>query len=383
MVRPHKGNEMKQRKGTLIKTEDILRIVRAVKIPLIVTGAISVLFIGIMLTFSGCNRTKTAKVVPILEPIGEDASAREGSQFITPVPQSEPEDEGEDDAAESEQGPVLDLTRVRAFDQAKTIYAVSNVNIRKGPSTEFEPLGMLKLGEAVEAIGQDEDGWYEFMYHNEVAFACDDYLSDEKPVFEEESEDSEQADAGTQVLVPEDDDLIPDIEAEHEQEVAEVTDPSDVLIIGDSRCVMMKSATGGGGCSWICQKSKGYKWLESTAIPEADEMIGSGTKVVINLGVNDVGNVNRYAALVNSKAAEWAERGAVTYYVSVNPVSDNARVSEAQVEFFNNQIQSQLSGIRWIDTHGYLMSDGFNATDGIHYDNATSVKIFQAIMGSL
>jgi len=383
VVRPHKGNEMKQRKGTLIKTEDILRIVRAVRIPLIVTGAISVLFIGIMLTFSGCNRTKTAKVVPILEPIDEDASAREGSQFITPVPQSEPEDEGEDDAAESEQGPVLDLTRVRAFDKAKTIYAVSNVNIRKGPSTEFEPLGMLKLGEAVEAIGQDEGGWYEFMYHNEVAFACDDYLSDEKPVFEEESEDGEQADAGTQVLVPEDDDLIPDIEAEHEQEVAEVTDPSDVLIIGDSRCVMMKSATGGGGCSWICQKSKGYKWLESTAIPEADEMIGSGTKVVINLGVNDVGNVNRYAALVNSKAAEWAERGAVTYYVSVNPVSDNARVSEAQVEFFNNQIQSQLSGIRWIDTHGYLMSDGFNATDGIHYDNATSVKIFQAIMGSL
>ena len=384
MVGHHTDIGMKRRKESWIKADNVLKVIKAVRIPLMVTAVLTVVFLGIMLTFSGCNRTKTARVVPILEPIEEDAAASEGSQFITPVPKPDAEGEGEDAGEETEQGPVLDLTRVRAFDKAKTIYAVSNVNIRKGPGTEFEPLGMLKLGEAVEAIGQDEGGWYEFMYRNEVAFACDEYLSDEKPVFEEESEEGEeQVDAGTQILAPEDEDLIPDIEAEHEQEIAEVTDPSDVLIIGDSRCVMMKSATGGGGVSWICQKSKGYKWLETTAIPEAEEMIGSGTKVVINLGVNDVGNVNRYAALVNAKAAEWAEKGAETYYVSVNPVSDNARVSESQVEFFNNTIKGQLSGIRWIDTHGYLMSDGFNATDGIHYDNATSVKIFQAIMGSL
>ncbi len=375
---------MKQGKEPFFKSDSVLRVIRAIRIPMVVLAALTVLVFAIILTFSSCGKTKTARVVPILEPIDEDAGSAEGSQFITPVPQADAADEVEDTEEVTEEGPVLDLTRVRAFDKAKTIYAVSNVNIRKGPGTEFEPLGMLKLGEAVEAIGQDEGGWYEFMYHNEVAFACDDYLSDEKPVFEEESEDTaEQADAGTTILAPEDEDLIPELEAEHEQEAAEVTDPSDVLIIGDSRCVMMKSATGGGGVSWICQKSKGYKWLETTAIPEAEEMIGNGTRVVINLGVNDVGNVNRYAALVNAKAAEWAERGAVTYYVSVNPVSDNARVSEAQVEFFNNQIRGQLSGIRWIDTHGYLMSDGFNATDGIHYDNATSVKIFQAIMGSL
>ena len=97
----------------------------------------------------------------------------------------------------------------------------------------------------------------------------------------------------------------------------------------------------------------------------------------------DVGNVNKYAKLVNSKAEEWAEKGAKTYYVSVNPVQDNARVSQAQIEFFNAKLQSQLVGISWIDTHSYLMSNGYVTTDGLHYNNTTSRTIFQVIMSSL
>ena len=344
----------------------------------------------VMSTIPGCGKKKTAKVVPEVIPIEESGEAGSGIQ-VTPADSNNGDNGSQEEETEViEEELTVDLTKVRAFDKAKTMYAVSNVNIRKGPSTEFDPLGMIKLGESVEVIGQDEGGWYEFMYHDEIAFACDDYLSDEEPVFEEE-EDEEGTGSEVTALDPDaelaaimaEEELIAIAEAEEAANPPAAIDPANVLIIGDSRSVMMKNATGGGGCSWICQNSKGYKWLESTAIPEAEEMIGSGTKVVIALGVNDVGNVNRYAALVNAKAAEWAERGAVTYYVSVNPVTDNARVSEGQVEFFNNQIKGQLSGIRWIDTHGYLMENGFNATDGVHYDNATSKKIFQAIMDRL
>ncbi len=344
----------------------------------------------VMSTVSGCGKKKTAKVVPEVIPIEESGEAGTGIQ-VTPADNADGDNGSPEEETEViEEELTVDLTKVRAFDKAKTMYAVSNVNIRKGPSTEFDPLGMIKLGESVEVIGQDEGGWYEFMYHDEIAFACDDYLSDEEPVFEEE-EEGEGTGSEVTALDPDaelaailaEEELIAIAEAEEAANPPAAIDPANVLIIGDSRSVMMKNATGGGGCSWICQNSKGYKWLESTAIPEAEEMIGSGTKVVIALGVNDVGNVNRYAALVNAKAAEWAERGAVTYYVSVNPVTDNARVSEGQVEFFNNQIKGQLSGIRWIDTHGYLMENGFNATDGVHYDNATSKKIFQAIMDRL
>ena len=344
----------------------------------------------VMSTISGCGKKKTAKVVPEVIPIEESGEEGTGIQVTSADTADGDNGSPEEETEGIEEELTVDLTKVRAFDKAKTMYAVSNVNIRKGPSTEFDPLGMIKLGESVEVIGQDEGGWYEFMYHDEIAFACDDYLSDEEPVFEEE-EDEEGTGSEVTALDPDaelaaimaEEELIAIAEAEEAANPPAAIDPANVLIIGDSRSVMMKNATGGGGCSWICQNSKGYKWLESTAIPEAEEMIGSGTKVVIALGVNDVGNVNRYAALVNAKAAEWAERGAVTYYVSVNPVTDNARVSEGQVEFFNNQIKGQLSGIRWIDTHGYLMENGFNATDGVHYDNATSKKIFQAIMDRL
>ena len=373
------------RKGMIRTKTEYMKSVR-------MTVASLLLLTFIMSTISGCGKEKTAKVVPELEPIDYSTyEPAEGSEQLS----ADGEDNGNGtDAEDPEQGPAeltVDLTKVRAFDKAKTMYAVSNVNIRKGPSTDFDPLGMIKLGESVEVIGQDEGGWYEFMYHDEVAFACDDYLSDEEPVFEEEAEDDSKEEKA-EVPDPDDaelaamlaeDELIAIVEAEEAANPPAAIDPAKVLIIGDSRSVMMKNATGGGGCSWICQNSKGYKWLETTALPEADELIGSGTKVVIALGVNDVGNVNRYAALVNAKAAEWAERGASTYYVSVNPVTDNARVSEAQVEFFNNKIKEQLSGIKWIDTHSYLMNDGFNATDGVHYDNPTSKKIFQAIMDRL
>ena len=284
--------------------------------------------------------------------------------------------------SEQKQELKVDLSRITSFPEAKTMYAVSNVNIRKGPSTEFEAIGMIKLGEAIQVIGRDKDGWYEFDYNDDIAFASDDYLSEDVPVIPTptvevaDTADAQAADASAQAA------LVTQA-AQAAASAKTVQAPAGVLIIGDSRCVMMRDATNGGGCSWICQNSKGYNWLVSTAIPQADEIIGKDTKVVICLGVNDVGNVNKYAALVNVKAAEWAARGAKTYYVSVNPVWENAYVTEEQVQYFNAQLAGQLTGIKWIDTHSYLLNSGYRLTDGLHFDNETSIRIFQTIIGSL
>ncbi len=326
------------------------------------------------------SKTQSPKVLPQIESISEGAQAYDpdNSQGIKIITDSE-FGEKDEDAEETVEELTVDMTKVKAFDEAKTMYAVSNVNIRKGPDTAFESVGMIKLGDSVEIIGQDEGGWYEFMYRDEIVFACDDYLSDEEPVIADDAEVAAKVAEDEEAASKAAEEMASAVEEAEKQPV----DPADVLIIGDSRSVMMRNATGGGGCNWICQNSKGYKWLVSTALPEAEELIGNGTKVVIALGVNDVGNVNRYAALINEKAKEWADKGATTYYVSVNPVTDNARVSEASVQFFNSTISGNLTGVKWINTHDYLMSDGFNATDGVHYDNATSKKIYQAIMGSL
>ncbi len=351
-----------------------------------------------------CGKQKNKRVEAIVYPIGEETGVTSNS--VSPVSEEEVTDPKITDESESEQETlVVDFDKVTAIDPALTMYAVSNVNVRMGPGTDFESIGMLKLGESIEAIGQDEGGWYEFVYKGNTVFACDDYLSDEEPAVptKEAKEDSEDKKDGTEGegnsentadLTSEQtelnalEQLIAEMSAQEEagetaEAPKEVIEPSSVLIIGDSRSVMMKNATGGGGCSWICKIGKGYKWFESTALPEADDMIGNGTRVVITLGVNDIGNVNRYARLVNAKAAEWAERGAVTYFVSVNPVQNIASVTEDQVVFFNDTIRAQLENVRWIDTHSYLMNNGYTLTDGLHFDNATSKRVFQVIMDSL
>lgn len=355
----------------------------------LVVAAVSILTVT-MLTACGKETTLSTDtvVMPEIESIVEEP--------VTKEPEAEPTEEAKAEAVKDEaditpeaadevkevQELKVDLSRITAFPEAKTMYAVSNVNIRKGPSTEFEAIGMIKLGESVQVVGRDKDGWYEFNYKDDIAFASDDYLSEDVPVIPTPTVEA-AADAAAQAADANAQAALVTQAAQAATSAKTVQAPAGVLIIGDSRCVMMREATNGGGCSWICQNSKGYNWLESTAIPQADEIVGKGTKVVICLGVNDVGNVNKYAALVNVKAAEWAARGAKTYYVSVNPVWENAYVTEEQVQYFNSQLVGQLAGIKWIDTHSYLMNSGYRLTDGLHYDNETSIRIFQTIIGSL
>lgn len=162
-----------------------------------------------------------------------------------------------------------------------------------------------------------------------------------------------------------------------------VSAPAGMLFIGDSRCVQMQEAVGGGGASWIAKNGGRYEWFSETAVPQADGIVGKGTKVIICMGVNDPGNIGNYAALVNQKAAEWSARGARIYYVSVNPVWENPYTSEQQVLNFNASMPGMLSGVRWIDTYNYIQAAGCRIVDGLHYDAETYVKIFNAIVGSL
>lgn len=159
--------------------------------------------------------------------------------------------------------------------------------------------------------------------------------------------------------------------------------PAGVIMVGDSRCVQMQAAVGGGGCSWICENSKEYTWFSEVAIPKFDQYVGKGTKVVINMGVNDPEHYNQYVELVNAKAAEWAQRGAKTYFVSVNPVWENPYTDQADVDTFNANVPGMLAGVTWIDTSSWLNTNGYRLVDGLHYDDPTYVNIFNLIMGSL
>lgn len=157
-----------------------------------------------------------------------------------------------------------------------------------------------------------------------------------------------------------------------------------VIFVGDSRFVQMHQAMGETGVNYVAQGWMGYDWLKDTAIPQIDPFVGKGSKIVINLGVNDIDNIDNYIALVNQKAAEWNAKGAKVYYATVNPVAEDfPKFKNFRVEEFNNKLKSQLIGVNIIDTYSFLKSYGYELVDHVHYKGTTSFNIYAYIMSQL
>lgn len=259
--------------------------------------------------------------------------------------------------------PKLADYEIAVYGQPETMYASNAVNVRKGPTTDFERTGGLNKGQEVSVTGQADTGWYEIVYGDGRAYVSGHYLQKEKPV--EEPAPGQQA-------------------AAEGQPVTEVKNVAGVIMVGDSRFVQMQANIGENSCTWIAESGKGYNWFNETAVARIDGCVGKGSKILINLGVNDPGHVNDYLALVNAKAAEWVGKGATVYYASVNPVWDNPYTTEEQVEYFNSQMQAGLSGdVHWIDSHGYLNSIGYKLVDGLHFNAETYQNLYAYFMSCL
>lgn len=297
----------------------------------------------------------------------EEESLEESTEDATLAETEEKSQEAETEETTEE---AVEEFVVTPFEAAKTMYATIALNVRKGPSTDYDVVGHLAMAQAAEVVGQADTGWYQIMLDGENAFVSNKYLSETQVEIPAPApEQPAQPVANSQAPAP----------AQPQAAVA----PAGVIMVGDSRCVQMQAAVGGGGCSWICENSKEYTWFSETAIPKFDQYVGNGTKVVINMGVNDPEHYKQYAELVNVKAAEWAARGARTYFVSVNPVWENPYTTQEQVDTFNANVPGLLSGVTWIDTSSWLTTNGYRLVDGLHFDDPTSVNIFNLIMGSL
>ncbi len=307
--------------------------------------------------------------------------------------------------------PGIDMADINMFDEPQIMYVKSDVNIRKGPTTKYEIVGSADTGDEIKVIGQyGKAGWYYIEHKKGKAFVSNNYLLKDKEAVEEyqaqlaalaqqkaqeaaaaqpatgqqaaaaQPAPAQQAAAqpaqGQQAAAPQ-----PTPQPAPVPQPAPAPAPAGTLFIGDSRCVQMRALV--GQSSWICENSKGYEWLESKALGQADRIIGKGTRVVICLGVNDTENCDKYAALINTKAAEWAQRGARTYFVSVNPVSENPYRTEEEVVYFNSRLPGLLSGVTWIDTHSTLVQNGYNLVDGLHYNDSTNINIYNLIISQL
>ena len=306
--------------------------------------------------------------------------------------------EAEDDkAADDKSSEPEYMADVNMLDKPATMYASSAVNVRKGPATSYEKLGYLELNEEISVIGEYKNtNWKAVTYKGSTAFVHGSRLGNEKVDLAAMQAAAEQAarDQAAQAAATQAQASAAPVQAAPAQ-AAPAPAPQQpatpkakntsggILFIGDSRTCQMRDSTGGAGCGWVCQYGADYGWFASTGVPTADPMIGAGTKVVICMGVNDPGSIYSYANLVNQKAAEWVGRGAKVYYVSLNPVDHPYEDKIIPIDSFNATMPSQLANVYWIDTYNVVKQGGFVLEDGIHYDAAGNINIFNMIIGCL
>lgn len=168
-----------------------------------------------------------------------------------------------------------------------------------------------------------------------------------------------------------------------------------ILFIGDSRTVGMQSALNASHTdlsyhTFLAKVGKGCKWLRQVH-STIENHTSTPHIVVINMGVNDLGNIQNYLSLY-SEYTDTIWKDCPVYIVSVNPVrSPCTSVTNRQIEVFNQTMKDYIETqnasasakafpIRYIDTYSYLQEGGYQSRDGLHYSASTYQDIYRYIL---
>ncbi|WP_176757563.1 SGNH/GDSL hydrolase family protein [Pseudobutyrivibrio xylanivorans] len=174
-----------------------------------------------------------------------------------------------------------------------------------------------------------------------------------------------------------------------QEQLAQVTaeqSTRQLVIIGDSRTVGMKSAVGKNANIWSAKVGMGLAWMKNVGVPSVEDSINENTDVVILMGVNDVRSLSytdKYVSYINEKAAAWTTLGANVYYVSVNPMAFETKsypgITNSLIEKWNTKMQDGLSeNVHYIDTYSTMLGN-VSSKDGIHYSKNTYKTIYTLI----
>jgi len=166
---------------------------------------------------------------------------------------------------------------------------------------------------------------------------------------------------------------------------SELSDPAEAvmrktIMIGDSRTDMMKDVVENDNITWICEVGMGYKWLRDTALKTLQEQMKGNEDIFVWLGVNDVYNISNYISLLNEEIPKWKAQGADAYIVAVGQVTKDPYVTNEEIEDFNARMKKEVAGAKYADLYSYLKKQGYKTTDGTHYDNETTWKIYRYLM---
>lgn len=85
----------------------------------------------------------------------------------------------EENIAQTNPSPEVDQSDITALNT--TMYSKGDVNVRKGPSTDYEKIGALTLNQEVKITGQSKStGWYRIEFNGGEGYVSQNYLSNSK-----------------------------------------------------------------------------------------------------------------------------------------------------------------------------------------------------------
>ena len=89
------------------------------------------------------------------------------------------EEKTAEESTEAETKPIINFTNVN-----ETVWATADVNIRKGPGTEYGILGQISGKQSVTRIGVGDNGWSKVLYNDQEAYISSNYLTTSEPAKE-------------------------------------------------------------------------------------------------------------------------------------------------------------------------------------------------------
>ena len=125
------------------------------------------------------SETEQAAEAPVDEATSETESAESASE-----PETSTEVLPDSEAVETTEvvpEPESTVPEFTVADLNATKYAIQVVNVRSGPSTDFDKIGSLSTNQEITVNGVcDQTGWFRFDLNGTVAFVSNRYVSDEK-----------------------------------------------------------------------------------------------------------------------------------------------------------------------------------------------------------
>ena len=156
---------------------------------------LSILILGSLAACSQPTPTEAPTNAPTVPPVTDpptepptetptDAPTEPPAEIPTDAPTEPPTEPPTETPTDAPTEPPVTEPPVTFEDVEETVYTTDALNVRSGPGTEFDKIGLLELGEAVTRTGIGSNGWSRIIYNGETAYVHGDYVSTEPPATE-------------------------------------------------------------------------------------------------------------------------------------------------------------------------------------------------------